>query len=136
MIVEWIDHGVILCILGQDKICIREAHLRVMESMIDFTDKTSSLVSLIAFIVFNGLIGVEKFTYWTYSRNMRIRDSIDSKTAGIRPCEFKLCIFELTCISFGLTPVLPILKYAKYIIRLTQCHLEPSYNSMVLKLYR
>jgi len=73
---------------------------------------------------------------WTREWSMGSWGSFDSKTVriGCRMC--KLCCFEPTCISLNFTPVLPILKYVKCIIRLTQCtryQLKLSYTSLAMK---
>ena len=92
-----------------------------MKSIMVFTKKTPNLVNLIASIVSNDSYGVKNYNCWSYYQYMRSGKSINSKTVKVGPCMCKLCLFEPTCVSLGLTFVLPISKYVKCVIRPIQC---------------
>jgi len=77
---------------------------------IDFIKKISSLLSLITFVVLNNSIWVENSIYWTCEQSTRTGENIDSKIVKIGSNKCKLCYFQPTCISLGLSPLLPISK--------------------------
>jgi len=103
-----------------------------------FCKEKPSLASLIASIEFNDSFRLKTHSQWAYESSMRSEGSIDSRTVRIGPCICKLCLFKPTHVFLGLTPILSASKFAKCVIRLTQCtqcYLERSYTLMVLKLY-
>jgi len=53
-------------------------------SIIDTTAKVSSLVRLMASIVFNDLCGMENHTYWTFEWSVKSAKSSDSETVFIK----------------------------------------------------
>ena len=65
--------------------------------------KISSLVSLIAFMIFNDSFGVENYGYWAYESKMRSGESNDLEIMFIRSGKCHLCHLEPSYTSLGLT---------------------------------
>ena len=113
----------------------------------DFTKKKSILVNLITSTEFNDSLewkGVfEKESLLDLLREYEkcgkywLKKQWELGHASVSYAILNQYVSRSTSHSYYLTLLLPISKYAKYVIRLTQhtqCHPEPSYTSMALKL--
>ena len=96
--------------------------IKSLESIIDIIKKVQILMSLTTFIVFRNLFGVEKLYLLGMLKNLRSRESNDSKNYVYRPSNYNYSYPETNYMSLGLKPLPPTLGISKVFIGPSKCN--------------
>jgi len=97
-----------------------------------FYKENMKFTELNSFYCVQCLIWSEKLHLLELLMKLRSGKSIDSKTVRIGPIKCNLCNLESTCISLGLTPLLPISKYIKCVYKINPLYSIVSNQFIVL----